>query len=290
VIMLFRLRMSADEAIRAYVTLAEHVFSSPKWGFQTRNGKFKATRLEDAIATVIQKALNMDEEESRSVRMLDEKAAKWYGLVHCYTPLLLIHLSFVCAMPAGNFSFPTLFRSWIPGANPAYNCTIVDAARATSAAPAFFKAIEFGDPIKHVYVDGGLGCNNPVKYVIEESKSLFFNRPISCVISLGTGAADVIRLDQHDAFQWLLPTNMIRALKGIATDCEMRSEETARDAETHSFLYCRLNVDQGLQGVSLAEWEKLTDVQVHTLQYLMKHDVGQKVDQLVQTLEGVLNS
>jgi len=72
----------------------------------------------------------------------------------------------------------------------------------------------------------------------------------------------------------------------MASDCEKLSEETARDAANQSFSYCRLNVDQGLQHVSLAEWEKLKDVQLHTLQYLQKHDVGQKVDRLVQVLRG----
>jgi len=137
-----------------------------------------------------------------------------------------------------------------------------------------------------MYVDGGLGCNNPVRCVIEEAKSLYPNRPVSCVISLGTGVADIIGLDRPDAFQRILPTKMIGVLKRMATDCETRSEETARDAANQSFLYCRLNVDQGLQQVSLAEWEKLNDVQLHTSQYLKKHDVEQKVDRLVLMLKG----
>ena len=189
-------------------------------------------------------------------------------------------------MPSGNLGFPSLFRSWTPGANQTYDCTIVEAARATSAAPTFFKAIEFGEPIKQRYIDGGLGCNNPVRHVIEEAKSSFPNRPISCVLSLGTGAANIIGLNRADAFQRLLPLDLIRALKGMATDCEQRSEETAHDAATQSFQYIRLNVDQGLQDVSLAEWDKLSDVQLHTSQYLKKHDIGQKVDRLVQLLNG----
>ena len=201
---------------------------------------------------------------------------------------LHLHSSFVCAMPAGSFSFPSLFRTWTPVANQTYNCTILEATRATSAAPTFFKGIEFGKPIKQRYLDGGLGFNNPVKLVIQEAESLFPNCPISAVVSLGTGAANVIGLDRPDAFQKLLPTNLIGALKGIATDCEKTSEQTARELSSSSVSYYRLNVDQGLQGVSLAEWEKLEDVQLHTLQYLQKYEVGQRVDQLVQMLKGVL--
>jgi len=57
-------------------------------------------------------------------------------------------------MPAGNFSFPFLFRTWIPAANQTYNCTIIEAARATTASPSFFKGIEFGEPVKQKYLDG----------------------------------------------------------------------------------------------------------------------------------------
>jgi len=184
-------------------------------------------------------------------------------------------------MPAGNFSFPSLFRTWIPPANRTYDCTIVEAARATTADPTFFKSIEFGEPIRLTYLDGGLRCNNPVKYVIDEARSHFPDRLISCVLSLGTGAANVIGLERPDA------TNFIRILKAIAADCEICSEETARSSAAQSFSYFRLNVDQGLQTVSLAEWEKLEVVNLHTLQYLRKHDVGEKVNRLVQVLKGL---
>jgi len=187
-------------------------------------------------------------------------------------------------MPAGNFSFPSLFRTWIPAANRTYDCTIVEAARATTADPTFFKGTEFGEPIRLTYLDGGLRCNNPVKYVIDEARSHFPDRLISCVISLGTGAANVIGLEGPDGF---LPRKFIRILKAIAADCEICSEETARSSVAQSFSYFRLNVDQGLQTVSLAEWKKLEAVNLHTLQYLRKHDVGEKVDRLVQVLKGV---
>jgi len=283
--MLFRLRMSIDEAITSYADLARRVFSVQKWFF--KDGKFKASRLEEAIVIIIQKALGINEADARSVRMLDEKRTRWCVITYVLQSSLKCS-SFVCATPAENVSFPSLFRTWIPAANRTYNCTIVEAARATSAAPTFFKSIEFGEPIKQRYLDGGLGCNNPVKQVIDEARSLYPNRPISCVISLGTGAANVIGMERPDAFQNLLPMNLIAVLKGIATDCENISEQIARDLSAQAILYVRLNVDQGLQGVSLAEWEKLSAVQLHTLQYLQKYEVGQKVDHLVRVLKSML--
>ena len=61
-----------------------------------------------------------------------------------------------------------------------------------------------------------------MKYVVEEANSLFPGRPISCVLSLGTGTAEVIGLKQPDAFQSVLPQNLI-GLKDIAEECERQS-------------------------------------------------------------------
>ena len=91
VIMLFRLRMSVDEAIHAYAKFAKHVFSEQKLFFQ--DGKFKASRLEEAIMAIIQEALKISEVESRSVRVLDDEAAKWYSLFRHLSYPLLIHIT-----------------------------------------------------------------------------------------------------------------------------------------------------------------------------------------------------
>ncbi len=185
--------------------------------------------------------------------------------------------------------FPTLFRSWVPSSNQSYDCSIVQAARATTAAPTFFKAIEFGHPTAQRYLDGGLWCNNPVKYVMDEARSLHPDRPISCVLSLGTGTTRVIGLERPDAFQNMLSTNFIRVLRGIATDCDEQSEAMAKQLNQRDKpnLYFRLNVNEGLQNVSLAEWSRLNEVESHTVQYLRTNDVGQKVDQMVELLNGM---
>ena len=60
-LMLGRLRMDVDTAIKHYDDLAKHVFSDPKrWG---RAGKFKATRLEEVIKSVV-KDVTGDSESS----------------------------------------------------------------------------------------------------------------------------------------------------------------------------------------------------------------------------------
>lgn len=75
--MLFRLKMSIDEAINAYVELAGQVFSEKKWFFQT--GSFKATRLEAATLRVIKRALNIEsDDDAWRVPLLDNSSPKWY--------------------------------------------------------------------------------------------------------------------------------------------------------------------------------------------------------------------
>lgn len=56
---------------------------------------------------------------------------------------------------------PVYFRTYIPkhGENPLPDIKIWEAARATSAAPAYFKRIKVGS---EELIDGGLGANNPV--------------------------------------------------------------------------------------------------------------------------------
>jgi len=52
--MLGRLQMDVDTAIKDYNTLAKHVFSHPKrW---MGEGKFKATRLEEAMKAMVRDA------------------------------------------------------------------------------------------------------------------------------------------------------------------------------------------------------------------------------------------
>ena len=188
-------------------------------------------------------------------------------------------------MSAHNMAFPTRFRSWIPLKYASYNCSIVEAARATSADPNFFKSIAIGDEnLKEIYVDGGLRVNNPVKYVISEAESAFPNCGISCLLSLGTGLPEVIGLDEPDAFQKMVPSKLIEVLKGIASDCEAASEDVAKDFQDKG-TYFRLNVEAGLENITLAEWTSLGDVRTHTVAYLQKAEVDSSVDKLLAILD-----
>ncbi|KAG5633852.1 hypothetical protein H0H81_004807 [Sphagnurus paluster] len=268
--MLGRLGMSVDEAVKAYIDFAGAVFSKKKWFF--KDGTFKASVLERAIKEIVGRHCDGDPEARMKVDRPSTKCK-----------------AFVCAMPGANLGAPRIFRSYDVKENQSYNCTIWEAARATSAAPTFFKRIEVGEEgLKEPFVDAGLGCNNPVRQVLNEAHLVYGKeRRVACIVSIGTGHPNVIGLQKPDAFQKLLPTALIRVLQGIATDCERVSEEFEKeytDADGRAKVYFRFNVQQGLQNVSLAEWDKLSDVKTHTDKYTGETQVGSNINQLKQLL------
>jgi len=197
--------------------------------------------------------------------------------------------SFVCAVPARHVdNEPRIFRTWEASKFQGYNCTIWEAARATSAAPRFFKRILIGDPgMEEEFVDAGLGCNNPTKQLIQEaSQELSSDALVGCIVSIGTGQPKVSGFAKPSAFQRILPLELIEVLKGIATD----TEKVARDMEDRfrmcPGLYHRLNVDRGLDEISLEEWQRLGEVRTHTERYIRQSHVDRSIDAIVNALVG----
>ncbi|KAG6890166.1 hypothetical protein C0995_010870 [Termitomyces sp. Mi166 len=253
-ILLGRLCVSIEEATKAYIEFAGKVFSETKHMWQ--DGTFKASTLEGAVKDLVAR---YDESGDENARMMSDVSKKR----ECKT--------FVCAMSALNMSHPHLFRSYEVRSNQEYNAKIWEAVRATSAAPTFFKRIEIGTDPKEEFVDGGLRCNNPTAEVLREAQKICgMDYPMSCIVSIGTGHPKTITLRKPDRFQRLLPTDLIRVLIGISTDCENLSDEFERT----------FNVQQGLQDVSLAEWMKMGEVKAHTLQYLRGAAIGVEIDRV----------
>ncbi len=170
--------------------------------------------------------------------------------------------SFVTAMPPyEGVCFPTFFRSWTCDELWIGHCTVVEAVRATTAVRTFFKAAKVGSlPCK--FLDVKLRWNNPEKYVVENARDLYGDRPISCLLSLGTGGKCVIgpysRSPSLDPFQQWLPMKLLRALQDVITDCEEKSTDMEHEYFRHmsTTLYIRLNDYDSLQAESLAEWRR----------------------------------
>ena len=80
--MLFRLKMSVEDAITAYTSVAKTVFTEKKLPHQ--EGTFKATLLESAIVKIIEQTQHVDEKGARAMRMLNKEGPKWYPV--CFSP------------------------------------------------------------------------------------------------------------------------------------------------------------------------------------------------------------
>ncbi|KAJ7824351.1 hypothetical protein B0H13DRAFT_2290987 [Mycena leptocephala] len=265
-LMLGRLRMSVKDAVKAYGELSKEVFSDVK--SQGSDGRFKASKLEKAIKGIVGTySASQDPEE----RMKDTRENP------CKT--------FVCAMNAANMSLPVLFRTYNTTNNPAMDCTIWQAGRATSAAPTFFKQIRIGPPgIEEAFVDGGMGQNNPIAALLLEAQVMFPDRQIACIISLGTGQPHTIKIPQPSLLKRVFPLDVIEAIKGIATDCEKEHQRFAHHFDPVSHVYFRFNVERGMQDIQLNQWERLGDVAANTRQYLLSHPTQNQLADAVKSL------
>ncbi|OJJ40801.1 hypothetical protein ASPWEDRAFT_64169 [Aspergillus wentii DTO 134E9] len=172
-IMLGRLKLSIEEAIDEFRSLAKDVFGERKP--IGSDGRFKATNLENAIRSLVGRYGGASE-SGKEMRLFDSEGEG------CKV--------FVCAKDARDVSRTQLYRSYSCDASDEnLDVTICEAARATSAAPTFFKRKKIGAPDREgEFVDGVMGSNNPVKLVLTEAQRIFPpDRPVSCIVSIGTG-------------------------------------------------------------------------------------------------------
>jgi len=264
--MLGRLQMTTDEALEIYNDLAQVIFSEKNKKRKGKDGSFKATTLQQKVEEIVAK-------KGLGEFILDPSSDSRKGK------------AFVCAMPANSMANPRRFRTYRVRANENANCKIWEAARATTAAPTFFKRIAIGDEgqAKEEFVDGGLACNNPANQVLDEARVIFGNnRPVRCLVSIGTGHPGTIGLAKPDAFQRILPTDLIQVLKKIATDCENTARELKRRFATAEKFYFRFNVAHGAEGILLEEWNKMGPLTEHTKAYMDEESTY--IDEVVSVL------
>lgn len=165
-----------------------------------------------------------------------------------------------------------------------HGATILEAALATSAATSFFEPIQIGT---RKYVDGALGANNPIHEVWNEALNVWspdlgdLKPLVKCIVSVGTGDPGVQPI--NDSAMQFFSKTMVE----IATE----TEKTAETFISHSRglygqgRYFRFNVQQGLQGVGLAEYKKQGDIEAATDRYLTSLDQKFRVRDCTLTLK-----
>jgi predicted acylesterase/phospholipase RssA len=180
-----------------------------------------------------------------------------------------------------------LFRSYRSYTAGDYeSMTIWQAARATSAAPTFFKRLNIGpNHAQEEFLDGGLGSNNPTKLLMEEVVKTFDQQhPVACIISIGTGKTNITEFKTPRFFRKALPTELIKSLKNMTTDCETVEGEISQRFSANPGIYFRFNVEHGLENVSLEEWKELGNIKAKTIAYLGDYRIAGSVNEAVVAL------
>jgi hypothetical protein len=185
-----------------------------------------------------------------------------------------------------NASRPRIFRSYQGPANQLPDCTIWEALRAAMAHPDFFKGIEIGEPsMRESFIGGDLGCSNPIAHVLSEVSELYPGQHVASIVSIGAGHARTIHIPKPNPFQQILPTNVLVAMKNIATDSERVAEDMAMRFQDTPNVYFRFSVDQGMQNVAMSQWQRLGEVVAHTRAYMQKVEVTTKMSQASQAIK-----
>ncbi|XP_051976897.1 calcium-independent phospholipase A2-gamma isoform X2 [Xyrauchen texanus] len=165
-----------------------------------------------------------------------------------------------------------VFRNYnfLPGVRSHYlgSCQhkMWQAVRASSAAPGYFQEFVLGNDL---HQDGGLLINNPTALAIHESKCLWPNTPVQCVVSLGTGRYETVTKTGSSTYTSLKTklTNIISS----ATDTE--EVHTMLDALLPPNTYFRFNPYMS-EDVPLDErrQERLDILQAEGRRYLERNE------------------
>ncbi|TIA78959.1 hypothetical protein D6C76_03796 [Aureobasidium pullulans] len=257
-IMLGRLEMSVDECIKAYSGLIATVFGVQLSKIPiTLKGnvkpRFDSAKLEAAIKQVISQS-GLPENT-----MFDDGIERG-----CKT--------FVCSIDRHTKAMVRL-RSYSLPDEQNVPATICQAALATSAATTFFAPVSIG---KRSFADGAFGANNPVDEVEGEATNIWspemreLQPLVKCFISIGTGNPGI------QAFEDGVPRFLGGTVPQIATETEATDRKFIARWARHfdEKRYFRFNVEQGLQGVGLAEYKMEGAIQAASEAYLTH--TGQK--------------
>lgn len=190
-------------------------------------------------------------------------------------------------------------QKWDRNPAQAHDIPIWQVARATAAAPTYFKPMVI-DGLE--YLDGGFGANNPCLEAYDEVKKMNNNakRCVQYILSVGTGKNNEISRFKGDGIYRYL--NYLNFARKWATDSEgihEKIDKAKSDLEKlDAFEYCRLNVEEGLGRMKLDEWrtrrslrwkaaaksKTLETIRKHTENYLANEKVQEKIEKCAKIL------
>ncbi|KAF3015299.1 hypothetical protein E8E14_008148 [Neopestalotiopsis sp. 37M] len=247
--------MPIEEAIEAYKKLSPIIFKKKWWsdfavlkllGAEMNRHWFQGQNLQDAICDLLSKK-QMDPDIDLRDSESDDARCK-------------------ISNAAGQFN---------------YECSIWEAARATSAAPLFFEPITLRRS-GATFVDGAVRANNPVEEAVNEARSLWPDREVGCLLSLGTGISVRPGFDpKKNSLHAVLAS-----LAKIATDANAKhiafKNSHYGSQLTRSRRYFRFSVSQGVSDIAMSDFMKLPIMQSATIQYTA--EVSKEIEECARQL------
>jgi hypothetical protein len=184
------------------------------------------------------------------------------------------------AATSANINHPQAFRTY-SARGSSLKPTIVEAVCATMAVPSFFLPVKIGPRLRQQsFIGGAHGANNPTRELLKEASAVFGpNRRMAQVLSIGSGFPHVISTESSVDGE-----SAHRLLKEIAADCEMVAQELATRLYTID-AYLRLNVDRGMELVTMTDWNELGAIESHTAAYIVTAIITGALDTSVQHLQ-----
>jgi Patatin-like phospholipase len=269
------------ECETAYTELSSEVFGKEQSGKKFR---YDVMTLEKNIEKVLAKA-----EATRETKLLDETAGE-----HCRT--------FVIAKRYLALNSPAvLLRSYkLDGTE--IQCTILEAARATSAAPTYFPEMKIG---RDYYVDGGITSNNPAGEAVYEAGRIWENRNIGCLVSIGTGLMEPISGATRTKEQFgnrfggiikgMAPLtaeklSVAQYCTEVTTSCQAVHHELVQNKAVLKVVkggrprYYRFNVTAGMSDIGLQEADKMDKISQVTDAYLSEPERRELISDCVELL------
>ncbi|QRV95311.1 kinesin light chain [Ceratobasidium sp. AG-Ba] len=240
-----RLGISTEAVVEIFARLSKEVFVDGRMA----GPAFKTSKMERVLQSIVKDA-NGDENKL----MFEETE------VHEQCKTMVFAMSGM-NMNAG---IPVIFRSYYTAVNASPNCEIWKVLRAATAHPEMFKSMEIGENgVLTSYVDAAMGCGNPIEHVLREARQIYPNRRVSCIVSIGGGHPRTIQIPEASHIQRIFPTNVIVAMRDIATDNERIAQSMAVRFQGFPNVYFRFNVQQGMQTIHLGDWDRLGEIKAH---------------------------
>ncbi|KAG9080294.1 hypothetical protein FRC06_006822, partial [Ceratobasidium sp. 370] len=265
------LRMPTHKVVQCFKRLGEEVYSSKKAVSKSAGStEYKTTKLKQTLKAIVRDATGNEDE-----MMMEAESDP-----QCKTTI------FAMSKHSMNAGVPTIFRSYLVPANRGPDCVIWEAVSASMAHPAHFKSIDVDEPpMRESFVAGALGCSNPTAHALEEVKRVYPNRHVACIVVIGAGHAETIRIPEPSPLQrMLVPTDSGSVVMSIAMDVERVAHEMAVRFKSTTDMYFRLSVEQGMQTIGQDSWDQLGRVNANTQTYMRQPTISADIDKIVKAV------